>query len=134
MHARTHTHTHTHFRLLGISSVSHDSCQVSQVCCSFYSGQSVQFGEVCLCSTTPFIPRVPYNVMVTVHFSFSFLWGPWTHVKHLLSYHSLSLTLALPQLPSTVHVAYVYLSHDLTFNLQGFSPSSQFNTLNSSQH
>ena len=85
-------HTHTHFRLLVISSVSHDSCQVSQVCCSFYSGQSMQFRKVCSCSATPFIPRVPYNVMVTVHFSFSFLWGPWEHVKHLQSptIHSLS--------------------------------------------
>ena len=43
-------------------------------------------------------------------------------------YHSLSLTLALPQLPSTVHAAYVYLSHDLIFNLQGFSPSSQLHS------
>ena len=38
------------------------------------------------------------------------------------------LTLALPQLPSTVHAAYVYLSHDLTFSLQGFSPSSQLHS------
>ena len=41
-------------------------------------------------------------------------------------YHSLSLALALPQLPSTVHAVYVYLSHDLTFNYKDSPPPHSY--------
>ena len=68
---------------------SFHSYEVTKVCSSFHFGKRVQFRQVHL----SFFSQASFGqCSSSCDHSFSFLWGPWEHIRHLLSRDRLPFT------------------------------------------
>lgn len=73
----------------GDGSHSFHSHEVKEICSSFHFRQCVQLRQVCL----PFSAKHSLDNNFSPHDgSFSFLWGPWEHMRHLFSRDRLPFT------------------------------------------
>ena len=78
------------FMAVGIGPHTCDSGKVKEVCCPLHSGESVQSGQVE--SHPTHYPFLCVHIICLPN-SFTFLWGPWAHLLHLLSCDRLPFTL-----------------------------------------